>query len=161
VVVDGPIYVAPPRYERAVEAAREARWPLPAAAEVELAEITARWRAAVRRALFAHGLELAAAPADGVWILELELLHLAPSAAWLNAAGAEDRATAADALPLGFAESYVLRSPEGKQELPYGRSLGPLAGKRDESWSRAGERELLAGVAAFAARVRAAGSAGQ
>lgn len=160
-LVDGPIFVAPPRIDAAVEAARAARWPLPEPPEVELAAIAERWRAEVRRALFARGLALAAAPTPDAWILELELLHLAPSAAWLNAAGAEDRATAAEPFPIGISQDYALRNPSRTRELGILRCDGPLAGRRDESWSRAGERELGVGAAELAARLRAASAPAQ
>ncbi|MBK9384651.1 MAG: hypothetical protein IPN34_07510 [Planctomycetes bacterium] len=160
-LVDGPVFVAPPSIEAAVRFAREARWPLPEPPEAALAAIAASWRAEVQRVLYARGLALAGARTDASWIVELKLNCLGPSTAWLNAVGAEDVLAAAEPSSTGLGYDYAIRAPGGTRELRTGHGLELLAGKREEAWSRAGERELLASAAHFAAMLSAARSEDQ
>ncbi|MBL8898817.1 MAG: hypothetical protein JNM84_14355 [Planctomycetes bacterium] len=162
--IRGPIFVAPPSFERAAEVARAARWPLPAPAEVELSAIASAWQNEVERALFAAGLSLAAHPGPEVWTVALDLLQLSPDDHWLNSRGAEDAYAAGWGSDSGATSfTYALRNPDGKEVMRWHEPLTlgrpPIASDvaiDRASWSATGRQFLLASAVTFAQALRPA-----
>jgi hypothetical protein len=162
--IDGPVYVAPPGFERAAELARAAQWPLPAPIEVELSSIAAEWRDEVERALFARGLTMAAGPGPEVWTVALEILQLAPDHRWLNSRGAEDAHAAGWGESGATGYAYALRAPDGKLvrawQVPFAVAK-PSRTTDAECWCAAGREILLASAVSFAEGLRPAGPRAQ